>query len=227
MSQITDFAHLAQPAATGAPRTVVGLMLNDPAFLAELGDKANEPPYKAPPKAPVLYIKPANTYARNGDTVSLPADVPEVWVGACLGIQFSRRATAVKPDQVANYIAGYRLVADLTVPHESFYRPAIKQKCRDGFCPMGECMPADAVGNPDQLDISVVIDDGEAWTTTTRDRVRNVAQAVADVTEFMTLEAGDVLLLGIPAHSPRVRAGQRFIIRADGLGELHTALTAA
>lgn len=227
MPQIMSFAQLAQPALDHSPRTVVGLMLNDPAYLAELGPAASEPPYKAPPKAPVLYIKPANTYARSGSQVVLPADVSEVWVGACLGIQIGQRATAVKPESAADYIAGYRLVADLTVPHQTFYRPAIKQKCRDGFCPLGEVSSASAVAHPDELEISVTVDNAPPWRTTTHDRVRSVAQALADVTEFMTLHAGDVLLLGIPANPPLARAGQEVQIHAEGFTPLSFTLVAA
>ena len=35
----------------------------------------NEAPYKAPPKAPVLYVKPANTWSENGATIAVPARV--------------------------------------------------------------------------------------------------------------------------------------------------------
>jgi len=227
MPQIQDFASLAQPRAAGWPRTVVGLLLNDPAALPALGDQVNQPPYKAPPKAPVLYIKPANTYARGGEAIVLPADVTNVQIGACLGIEIARTATRVKVDEALDYVAGYRLVADLTVPHAMFYRPAIKQKCRDGFCPIGELTARERIADPDALTISVTVNGDAPWQTTTAGRVRPVRQALADVTEFMSLHPGDLLLLGIPADPPLARAGQSYRIQADGLGELANTLVAA
>jgi 5-oxopent-3-ene-1,2,5-tricarboxylate decarboxylase/2-hydroxyhepta-2,4-diene-1,7-dioate isomerase len=47
---------------------------------------------------------------------------------------------------------------------------------------------------------------------------------LVDVTEFMTLAPGDVLLTGVPAGAPRARAGQQVAIEIDGLGRLENVL---
>ena len=53
-----------------SPRgTVYGVALNDPADIAALGEAVHQPPYKTPPQAPVLYLKPRNTWAASGDVV--------------------------------------------------------------------------------------------------------------------------------------------------------------
>jgi len=222
--------YLAARAAAAAPpwpRTVVGAALNTRQALAALGDSVDAPPYQGAPKAPVLYIKPANTYARDGDTIALPAGVDEVEVGACLGIVFARRATRVAEVEALDYVAGYRVVADLSVPHASYFRPALKQKCRDGFCPIGdELAPAATVADPDALDIEVRVDGKVAQRASTADLIRPVARLIADVTQFMSLEAGDILLAGAPQGAPRVRAGQRYDIRIAQVGTLGNPLAA-
>jgi len=222
-----SYAALCQPPTDGMPRTVAGVLLNDAAELAALGDAVNQPPYKAPPRAPVLYIKPANTYAADGDTITLPGDVDAVVVGACLGIVFGRQARRVDARQALDHVAGYRIVADLYVPHASYYRPAIKQKCRDGFCPMGPVVPRAQVAGPDDLDILVSVDGQVVQQASTRNWVRPAAQLIADVSRFMTLEPGDVLLAGIPAGQPQARAGQHYEISIGALGRLSNRLAAA
>lgn len=218
-------ADRAAAARAALPRTVVGVALNSRQALAALGEAVNAPPYKAPPQAPVLYIKPANTYAADGDVITLPADVPEVSIGACLGIVFGRRATRVSEAEALDYVAGYRVVADLSAPHDSYFRPALKQQCRDGFCPIGsDLAPAAAVADPDALEIEVRVDGERVQRTTTADRVRPVARLIADVTAFMSFEPGDILLTGIPADAPRARAGQRYDIRIAQVGTLGNAL---
>lgn len=223
--------HLAARAAAAAapwPRTVVGAALNTRQALAAMGDAVDAPPYKAAPKAPVLYIKPANTYARHGAVISLPADVDEVEIGACLGVVFARRATRVSEAEALDYVAGYRVVADLSVPHASYFRPALKQKCRDGFCPIGQDLaPAADVTDPDALDIEVRVDGQVAQRASTADLIRPVARLIADVTQFMTLEAGDILLMGAPHGAPRARAGQRYDISISRVGTLGNPLAAA
>lgn len=213
--------------ADALPRTVVGVALNTRQALAALGDAVNAPPYKAAPQAPVLYIKPANTYAADGAVILLPADVPEVTIGACLGIVFGRRATRVSEAEALDHVAGYRVVADLSAPHASYFRPALKQQCRDGFCPIGrELAPAAAVPHPDALDIEVRIDGELVQRASTADLVRPVARLIADVTAFMSFEAGDILLAGAPFEAPRARAGQRYDIRIAQVGTLGNVFAA-
>ena len=53
-----------------------------------------------------------------------------------------------------------------------------------------------------------------------------MAQLIADVSDFMTLAAGDVLMLGVAAGAPRARAGQRVRIEIDGIGTLENPLVA-
>jgi 5-oxopent-3-ene-1,2,5-tricarboxylate decarboxylase/2-hydroxyhepta-2,4-diene-1,7-dioate isomerase len=57
--------------------------------------------------------------------------------------------------------------------------------------------------------------------------VRGVARLLADISEFMTLAPGDVLLAGVAPGSPRVRAGASVAIEIDGLGRLETRVAAA
>ena len=223
-------ARAAEAAAALAapPRTVVGAALNTRQALQALGDAMDAPPYKAAPKAPVLYIKPANTYAQDGDVITLPANVDEVEVGACLGVVFSRRATQVSEAEALAYVAGYRVVADLSVPHASYFRPALKQKCRDGFCPIGrDLASAASVPDPDALEIEVHVNGVLAQRASTANLVRPVARLIADVTQFMSFDAGDMLLVGAPYDAPRVRAGQRYDIRILHVGTLGNRLAAA
>ena len=206
------------------PRTVVGVLLNYRQAYEALAGAMSEAPYKAPPVAPVLYIKPANTYAADGQAITLPSDVAEVEVGACLGVVIGRRATRVARASAMDYVSGYRVVADLSVPHTNYYRPALKQRCRDGFCPMSAIAPAGRVHDPDRLDITVSIDGTTVLQANTGDLIRPVASLIEDITAFMTLEAGDLLLVGVPAGSPHARAGQQYEIAIPGVGTLTNRL---
>ena len=69
--------------------TVYGTLLNFKAELAAMQPQMNQPPYKAPPQAPVLYVKPANTWSANGASIAVPARVPEVEIGATIAMVMS------------------------------------------------------------------------------------------------------------------------------------------
>jgi 5-oxopent-3-ene-1,2,5-tricarboxylate decarboxylase / 2-hydroxyhepta-2,4-diene-1,7-dioate isomerase len=199
--------------------TVYGTLLNHREALAALGDAVRQPPYKAPPNAPVLYVKPRNTLAADGARVVVPAGVDELEIGASLAMVFGRTACRVDESRALEFLDGYTIAADLSVPHASLYRPAVRQRARDGFCPLGpRIAPRRSIAAPDALDVRVRIDGVLVQQTSSAGMLRPAARLIADVTEFMTLRAGDVLLLGVAPGAPRARAGQSAAIEIDGIG---------
>lgn len=200
--------------------TVYGALLNDRTTIARLQPQFASAPYKAAPKAPVLYIKPRNTFARGGAAVAVPADPGQVRIDATIGLVIGKAATRVAAPQALEHVAGYVIVSDVTLPHENYYRPAIVQRCRDGFCPLGEFMPAGNGFDADSASLRVAINGQQVYARSFADLVRPAARLIADVTEFMTLAAGDVLLLGPGEGSPTARPGDTVAIEVPGLGVL-------
>jgi 5-oxopent-3-ene-1,2,5-tricarboxylate decarboxylase/2-hydroxyhepta-2,4-diene-1,7-dioate isomerase len=200
---------------------VYGTLLNHRSALAALGQAVHQPPYHAPPNAPVLYIKPRNTLARSGDAVRIPAGTPELEVGACLGLVIGRAACNVSESRALDHVAGYLIVADVSIPHANYHRPSIRFKARDGFCPLGPGVTARAaVADPDALTVRCYRDGVLVHIASTADLIRPAARLLADITEFMTLAPGDVLALGAAGPAPRFRSGQTSRIDIDGLGSL-------
>jgi len=208
--------------------TVYGVLMNHRAALAALGDAVSQPPYKAAPKAPVLYVKPRNTLVAPGVPIRIDDPAGELEVGAALGIVVGRSASRVAEADAADFIAGYTIVADCSLPHDSFYRPAIRFKARDASCAIGPAVVARAdVAHPDALGVRILVDGRPVHSASTGGTVRGVARLLSDVSEFMTLAPGDVLLAGVAPGSPRVRAGASLAIEIDGLGRLETRVVAA
>jgi 5-oxopent-3-ene-1,2,5-tricarboxylate decarboxylase / 2-hydroxyhepta-2,4-diene-1,7-dioate isomerase len=200
-----------------AMRTVYGTLLNFRGEMDALGVQMNEPPYGAPPKAPVLYIKPANTWSANGTAIALPARAPQVEVGATIAMLM----------KAPGEVAGYLLMNDLSIPHTSFFRPPVKFKCLDGFLGIGDTLlPAGAAVDPSRFRLEVRVNGDLQQSLDFAQLVRPATQLLADVSEFMTLGAGDVLMLGLDVGRPLARAGDRIEISAAGLGTLSNTLVA-
>jgi 5-oxopent-3-ene-1,2,5-tricarboxylate decarboxylase/2-hydroxyhepta-2,4-diene-1,7-dioate isomerase len=201
--------------------TIYGTLLNYKGSLAALGEAMNAPPYQRPPEAPILYIKPANTVIGNMMAIPAPDGVKYLEAGAALGIVIGRAAFRVRQAQAMEYVAGYTIANDVSIPHSSYYRPAIKEKCRDGFCPVGPwIIGRGEVGNPDDLRVRVYVNGELKQENTTANLVRSVARLIEDVTSFMTLHAGDILLAGVPEGAPLVKQGDRVKIEIEGVGVL-------
>jgi 5-oxopent-3-ene-1,2,5-tricarboxylate decarboxylase / 2-hydroxyhepta-2,4-diene-1,7-dioate isomerase len=207
---------------------VYGALLNHAPQLAALGDAVHQPPHKAPPQAPVLEVKPRHMLAADGAVVRVPAGMAGLHVGASLGIVIGSVACRVPAARALAHVAGYLIVGDISAPLPNHYRPGARFKARDGFCPLGaRVVPAAKVRNPDALTGRVEVDGAVVHEFTTGERVRGVAQLIADVTEFMTLQAGDVLALGIAHDAPLVEAGHAVALIIDGIGLLRLRVEAA
>lgn len=197
-----------------AMRNVYGTLLNFRSEHDAWSSHMNEAPYKGAPRAPVLYVKTANTWSHDGAEIAVPAPVE---VGATVGLVM----------KAPGEVAGYVLMNDWSLPHDSYFRPPVKARCRDGFLGVGRKLLAasDAV-DPAWLVVEVRIN-GELKQTVKFDAlVRDAHRLLADVGEFMTLGAGDVLLLGVEAQRPLAKPGDRVELTGEGLGSLTQTLVA-
>ena len=205
--------------------TVYGVVLNDHASLRKIGnDTLEASPYKGAPKAPAMYIKPANTRVACGSVVELPAGASNVEVGATIGLVIGRAAARLTRDNALEAVAGIVIAADLSLPHASYYRPAIREKCFDGSLPIGSVKPLVDLAN---LRLRTEFDGLVVEQRSLADLVRDPAQLLVDVTEFMTLAEGDVLLVGVSYQAPQAAAGSQVKITAEGVGSLQFTIAGA
>ena len=196
--------------------TAYGVILNDAVSVQKIGS-LEAAPYKGAPKAPVLYIKPANTRAACGATVDLPSGANSVEVAATVGLVIGRAAARVSAATALDHVSGLVLAADLSLPHASYYRPAIKEKCFDASLPLSSVKPLTDIAG---LTLVTEIDGEVVDRRPLNDLIRPPAQLLADVSEWMTLNAGDVLLVGVRYQAPQAKAGSAVRISAEGLGSL-------
>jgi 5-oxopent-3-ene-1,2,5-tricarboxylate decarboxylase/2-hydroxyhepta-2,4-diene-1,7-dioate isomerase len=195
--------------------TVYGTLLNFRAEAEALAPQMMQPPYKAPPQAPVLYVKTANTWSPHGSDIAVPAAVPEVEIGASIGMVIGAEGD----------VEGFVLLNDLSIPHASFFRPPVKFKCVDGFLGIGPALrDAQEAADPATFRVEVRINGELKQSIDFSQLVRPARQLLADVGEFMTLAHGDVLMLGCDLGRPLARAGDRIDISAPGFETLSNTL---
>lgn len=201
--------------------TVYGTLLNFRREWDLWSPRMTQDPHQAPPKAPVLYVKSANTFCPAGQDLLLQDGVSEVDMGATLGLVIGAQAQVV----------GAALLNDWSVPHISYYRPPVKFRCRDGFLALPLQM---TLGQPldwAALQIAVRRNGDLVQTVDLRELVRPLSTLLADVAEFMTLQPGDVLMVGndclADGTRPRAKAGDRVEISAPGFTSVVTTVGGA
>ncbi|WP_295472633.1 fumarylacetoacetate hydrolase family protein [uncultured Pseudomonas sp.] len=207
--------------------TLFGVALNYRGLLEQRHAEFNQAPYQKPPVKPVLFIKTPNTRNVHDGEVLHPAG-ERLQPGPALGVVIGKRASRVQADQALAHVAGYVIVNEFSLPEDSYYRPAIKAKCRDGFCALGpELVPVERLGEAGQLTLRLLVNGEPRQENSTANWVRNVPQLIAEITEFMTLHEGDVLITGTPEGRVDVQPGDCVEVQIDGLGSLRNHIVAA
>lgn len=219
--QGVDYHTETLPVDVPVTGTLYGTLLNYRGAYEALESAMSEDPYQHPPKAPVLYIKPKNTFISHRQAIPLPEHIESLEMGAALGVVIGKTATKVAEAQALDYISGYTIVNDVSIPHESVHRPAVKEKARDGFCPIGPWIVSrDSIPNPNHLSVRVSINGIVKQENNTNNLLRGIERLISDVTEFMTLYKGDVLLVGVPENPPQARENDLVKIEIEGVGAL-------
>lgn len=187
---------------------IYGVILNDREELAQLATAFVEKPYLAPPSAPVVYMKPMA--ALSNGVVRLEAGRSAV-AATTLALLIARDTTGVGAAEAMDCVGASALAIDITYPQANYYRPAVAQRNADGFLVMGEW------GAPGGVDRITTMLDGRVAHSWSLDRLqRSPAGLIAELSAFMTLRAGDVLLVGLPGDAPDVRAGMALRAEAPG-----------
>ena len=209
------------PISSSQPRGVVfGVALNYRGQLEAWLPQFGQPPYQKAPRTPVLFIKTPNTVTPDGAPIPLPAGVATLQPGPALGVVMGRRAHRLSAAEALDAVAGYAVVNEVSLAEDTFYRPAIKAKCRDGFCPIGALVPRSEVSDPHDLSIRLYVDGELRQQNSTANLVRRIPELLEFMTSFMTLEAGDVVITGVPEGRVEVRAGQTVTIEIERVGRL-------
>ncbi|MCY1362090.1 Homoprotocatechuate catabolism bifunctional isomerase/decarboxylase [compost metagenome] len=175
----------------------------------------------------MLFIKTPNTRNGHGQPVVYPQGVERLQPGPALGVVIGRSASRVRAADAMAHVAGYVIVNEFSLPEESYYRPAVKAKCRDGFCPLGpEFVPATDVQDPHALTLKLFVNGQLRQENSTANLVRGIPQLIEEISEFMTLHEGDVLITGTPEGRVDVQPGDHVEVEISGLGRLANTVVA-
>ncbi|GBU09017.1 fumarylacetoacetate hydrolase [Gammaproteobacteria bacterium] len=199
---------------------VFGVILNDAASMNELKEAMEIAPYNAPPKAPVLYIKPKNTYASSQTQISLPSGVKSLGLGVTLGLRFNQKVTKIAAIGACSVIKDIRLVADLSILHSSYFRPAVLEKCFDNSLVIGDLPISYSLIDIANVEVSILQNNKALTPRRFDDLVRDIPTLIEEVTEFMSFNENDMLLIGVSYQMPEIYAGDEIVLREKTLGQL-------
>lgn len=161
------------------------------------------------PEEPVVFQKWVNCIQGPNDPVTIPRDSKKTDWEVELGVVIGTRASYVEEADALSYVAGYCTINDVSERHWQQERGMTWDKGK-GFPTFGPIGPwlvtADEVGDPQNLSMWLSVNGKKFQDGNTNTMIFTVAQIVAYLSQFMTLEPGDIITTGTP---PGVGLGQK------------------
>lgn len=155
------------------------------------------------PREPIIFGKATNTWSGPNDDVPIPKNATKTDYEIELGVVLSRDVTYLKDEkEAAGAIAGYCIMNDLSERSFQLERGGqwIKGKSCPGFSPVGPYLTtADQVKDVKALDMVLKVNGKIRQEGSTKYMIFSPAYLIYYLSQFMTLEAGDLISTGTPA----------------------------
>ncbi|MEQ8328285.1 MAG: fumarylacetoacetate hydrolase family protein [Parvibaculum sp.] len=182
------------------------------------------------PAEPVLFFKATSAICGPDDDVIIPRGSVKTDWEVELGVVIGREARYVPQSDALDHVAGYCVINDLSEREFQLERGGqwVKGKSCDTFGPIGPWLvTCDEVPDPQKLDIWLEVDGVRRQNGNTRTMIFGIAEIVSYISQFMSLQPGDIISTGTPpgvglGMKPEpvyLRAGQTMRLGIEGLGE--------
>jgi 2-keto-4-pentenoate hydratase/2-oxohepta-3-ene-1,7-dioic acid hydratase in catechol pathway len=219
------------PVVTGSPRigSCVGRIGKFICVGLNYADHAAESGLAVPPE-PVLFMKATSAVCGPNDDVIIPKGSLKTDWEVELGVVIGREARYVDEAQAMAHVAGYCVINDVSERAFQIERAGqwVKGKSADTFGPTGPWLvTADEVPDPQNLQMWLDVDGHKYQNGSTKTMVYGVRHLVSYISQFMSLQPGDVISTGTPpgvgmGQKPApiyLRPGQVMTLGIEGLGE--------
>ncbi|MFE0154919.1 fumarylacetoacetate hydrolase family protein, partial [Nonomuraea sp. NPDC059007] len=200
-----------------APGKIIAVHLNYRGRAAERGRL---------PSAPSYFLKPPSSLSWSGRPVVRPAGCELLTFEGEIAVVIGARARCVPPQRALEHVAGYTAANDFGVYD---FRHAdrgsnLRAKGQDGYTPVG---PAILTGvDPGALRLRTYVNGELAQEADTGELLFGFDLLIADLSRYMTLEPGDLILAGTPAGSTVVKPGDVVEVELEDAGRLRNEVVA-
>jgi len=184
------------------------------------------------PKEPGLFLKGLNTLAdpanparpdHSGDAVPYPGFSSLLHYEGELAVVIGRRMSQVSEDQALDYVLGYTCALDVTARDvQKTDLQWVRAKSADKFCPLGPWLVTSL--EPQNTTVRTYVNGELRQEAHTSLMIFPVTRVLSYISQFMTLEPGDVVLTGTPEGVGELRQGDRVEVAIEGIGDLHTRI---
>lgn len=189
------------------------------------------------PQEPVIFFKATSAITGPNDTVHIPRTSEKTDWEVELGVVIGKEAKYITPAEALDHVAGYCVVNDLSERDFQLHRSGqwVKGKSADTFGPIGPWLVTrDEVPDPQNLPMYLEVNGHRYQDGSTNTMHFNVATVIAHLSQFMSLQPGDVISTGTPpgvgmGQNPQIflKPGDVMELGIEGLGTQKQEVIAA
>lgn len=198
-------------APISSPQQIICIGLNYADHAAETGTEI--------PPEPIIFTKAPNTLVGPNDAIKVPKGSRKTDWEIELGVVIKKQARYLdSPEQASSYIAGYVLVNDVSEREFQLERQGqwTKGKSCETFNPAGPFLvTVDELDNILDLSMSLSVNGQNMQNSSTKQMVYTPAFLIHYLSQFMVLEAGDLINTGTPAGVGLGKKPQQFLKAGD------------
>lgn len=154
------------------------------------------------PQTPILFLKPTTALSGPNDAIVLPPGSEATDWEVELGVVIGTTARNVAPAQALAHVAGYCVAHDVSERFDQLQLGSqwTKGKSHDTFCPVGPWLVTpDDIEDAQNLTMWCAVNGRRVQDSSTREMIFDVAHCIADISRYMTLQPGDLVITGTPA----------------------------
>lgn len=184
---------------------------------------------------PIIFAKYSNSIIGTGANIVIPKVVQKPDYEGELAVIIGRKGRSIPESEALHYVGGYSILNDVSARDwQNRTSQWVIGKTCDTFCPFGPVLvTSDEIPDPQTLQIRTIISGQVFQTGNTADMIFSVAHLIADMSQVMTLEPGDIIATGTPPgvgfaqKPPRwLRPGDIVRIEIDRIGVLENPVVA-
>jgi 2-keto-4-pentenoate hydratase/2-oxohepta-3-ene-1,7-dioic acid hydratase in catechol pathway len=175
------------------------------------------------PDHPSFVLRPNGSLLANGQPVQLPPMVRTVSPEAELALVIGQPCRRIRPEDAPRYIFGYTCANDITVRDYPEDLCQTARKSFDATCPIGPWLETQPPDREDPI-IRCLVNGDLRQGGTMADMIFSPAELVSYLSQFMTLNPGDVILTGTPSGVTSAQAGDNVQVEIPGVGVLFNHL---
>jgi len=183
------------------------------------------------PDRPMVFLKPVSSIIFDGGSIILPPQSREVHHEVELVAAIGKGGKNIPEEEALQYIAGYGIGIDVTARDlqqeaKKKSHPWTVAKGFDTFAPISSFIPAEAIDDPQNIDLKLQVNQEVRQNGNTRDMIFPVAELVAYLSTVFTLTPGDLIFTGTPSGVSPVKQGDQIIATLqDNLATLNIRVT--